>query len=43
MITEALRRLSADEQFVTLLEDEDLATLPQNISQRLNKVEGVVA
>lgn len=34
-ITEALRKLCRDEQFVALLEDEDLATLPENIALRL--------
>jgi len=35
LIAEALRRLSRDEQFVAILEDEDLSTMPQQISQRL--------
>jgi ParB family chromosome partitioning protein len=34
-ITEALRRLSRDEQFLAILEDEDLATMPENIAVRL--------
>ena len=34
-ITEALRRLSRDERFLALLEDEDLATMPENIASRL--------
>jgi ParB family chromosome partitioning protein len=34
-ITEALRKLGKDEQFVALLEDEDLATLPENIAARM--------
>lgn len=34
-ITEALRRLSLDERFLALLEDEDLATMPENIASRL--------
>ncbi|WP_227340472.1 plasmid partitioning protein RepB C-terminal domain-containing protein [Sphingopyxis sp. P8] len=35
-IVEALRRLSVDQTFITLLEDEDLATLPQNLAERLS-------
>ena len=35
VITEALRRLSADERFLALLEDEDLATLPENLAVRI--------
>ena len=35
-IVEALRRLSADQTFLALLEDEDLATLPQNLAERLS-------
>ncbi|WP_421849400.1 plasmid partitioning protein RepB C-terminal domain-containing protein [Novosphingobium sp.] len=34
-ILEALRRLSRDERFMVLLEDEDLGTLPQNLAARL--------
>lgn len=34
-IVEALRRLARDETFVRLLEDEDLATLPQNLMARI--------
>jgi ParB family chromosome partitioning protein len=34
-IVEALRQLRRDEQFVTLLEDEDLAMLPDSIGNRL--------
>ncbi len=34
-ITEALRRLSRDERFLALLEDEGLATMPENIASRL--------
>ncbi len=34
-ITEALRRLARDEQFLALIEDEDLATMPENIALRL--------
>lgn len=40
-ITEALRRLSRDDQFVALLEDENLATMPENIASRLRTKEGV--
>lgn len=36
-ITEALRKLSSDEQFVALLEDEDLATMPEAIADRLRQ------
>jgi ParB family chromosome partitioning protein len=35
-IIEALRRLRADEQFVALLEDEDLATLPVELATRMH-------
>ncbi len=35
-IVEALRRLSVDQTFIALLEDEDLATLPQNLAERLS-------
>jgi ParB family chromosome partitioning protein len=35
-IVEALRRLSGDEAFLALLEDEELATLPQNLADRLH-------
>lgn len=34
-ITEAIRRLSEDEEFIALLEEEDLDTLPQNLAARL--------
>ncbi|MCB4862718.1 hypothetical protein K7W03_24330, partial [Sphingobium sp. PNB] len=34
-ITEALRKLIKDQQFVGLAEDENLATLPENIAIRL--------
>lgn len=40
LITEAMRRLSRDERFVALLEDEGLATLPENIAERLTPVGG---
>lgn len=42
-ITEAIRRLSRDEQFLALLEDEDLATMPENIGSRLKSSEGARA
>lgn len=35
LITEALRRLTRDEQFVAMLEDEGLSEMPANISERL--------
>jgi len=38
-ITEAIRRLSRDERFLALMEDEDLATMPEKISSRLRLVE----
>lgn len=38
-ITEALRRLLADERFVALVEDEDLATMPENVAARINQSE----
>jgi ParB family chromosome partitioning protein len=34
-ITEAVRRLSRDERFLALLEDEDLATMPETLASRL--------
>jgi ParB family chromosome partitioning protein len=39
-ITEALRKLFADENFVTLLRAEGLETLPRNIADRLQNVTG---
>lgn len=36
LITEGLRRLSLDERFVALVEDEDLATLPAVLSDRID-------
>ncbi|WP_019516465.1 plasmid partitioning protein RepB C-terminal domain-containing protein [Sphingomonas sp. Mn802worker] len=42
-ITEAIRRLSRDERFVALLEDEDLATMPENIGARLRLGKGTGA
>ncbi len=35
-ITEAVRKLARDEQFLAILEDEDLATMPENIAERLS-------
>jgi len=34
-ITEAIHKLSQDEHFLALIEDEDLATVPENIANRL--------
>ena len=42
-IVEALRRLSRDERFMALLEDEDLGTLPQNLAIRLQSLQEPVA
>jgi ParB family chromosome partitioning protein len=39
-VTEALRKLLADENFVTLLRAEDLDTLPQNLAGRLENAAG---
>lgn len=36
LITEALRRLRNDEQFVALMEDEGLATMPESIARRVD-------
>jgi len=38
LITECLRRLKADEHLIALLEDENLATMPENLAVRLNHV-----
>lgn len=35
LITAALRRLARDEQFLSLLEDEDLASMPEAVAERL--------
>lgn len=43
LITEAMRRLSADESFVALLEDEDLATMPERLAERLQPDFGAMA
>lgn len=40
LITEAMRRLSADESFVALLEDEGLATMPERLVERLRPASG---
>jgi ParB family chromosome partitioning protein len=37
LIAEALRRLSRSEQFMALIEDEDLASMPENIALRLQE------
>lgn len=42
IITEAIRRLARDEQFVALLEDEGLATMPESIGTRLKSSEGAL-
>jgi ParB family chromosome partitioning protein len=38
-ITEALRKLSGDDRLVALLEDEDLATMPENVAERIGRSE----
>ena len=43
IIIEALRRLAQDEHYVALLEDEDLATLPQNLMARIRPEAGAGA
>jgi ParB family chromosome partitioning protein len=42
-ITEALRQLTRDERFLALLEDEDLATIPENIAIRLEQQMGAAS
>jgi len=37
LTAEALRRLSRSEQFMALIEDEDLASMPENIALRLQE------
>ena len=37
LVTEALRRLTRSEQFMALLEDEGLTTMPENIAARLDR------
>lgn len=39
-ITEALRQLTRDERFLAVLEDEGLATIPENIAKRLEQQTG---
>lgn len=42
LIVEALRRLAMDEELLTLLEEEDLATMPRNLAARLqSEVESI--
>lgn len=41
LITEALRRLRSNEQFAALVEDEDLASLPENLAVRLDRMGSV--
>lgn len=43
LITEAMRRLSADESFIALLEDEGLATMPERLAERLRPASGAYA
>jgi ParB family chromosome partitioning protein len=43
LIAEAMRRLSADQSFVALLEDEGLATLPERLADRLRLDSGAFA
>lgn len=43
LITEAMRRLTADESFVALLEDEDLGTMPERLAERLHPEFGAMA
>lgn len=38
-ITEALRQLSSDERFLALIEDEGLATMPENVAERIHQSE----
>ena len=38
LVVEALRRLRSNEQFTALVEDEDLATLPENLALRLDRM-----
>lgn len=42
-IAEALRKLLDDDQFLALLEDEDLSTLPENLASRVARSEGAFA
>lgn len=43
LITEAMRRLSSDDSFVALLEDEGLATMPERLAERLHPQPGASA
>lgn len=43
LITEAMRRLSADESFIALLEDEGLETMPERLAERLRPDTGAKA
>jgi ParB family chromosome partitioning protein len=38
LVTEALRRLRLSEQFTALIEDEGLATMPENLASRLDRM-----
>jgi ParB family chromosome partitioning protein len=38
LITEALRRLRLSEHFTALIEDENLATMPENLGSRLDRM-----
>jgi ParB family chromosome partitioning protein len=40
LVTEALRRLRSSEHFTALIEDEGLATLPENLAARLDRMRG---
>jgi ParB family chromosome partitioning protein len=39
LVTEAIRRLRHSEQFTALIEDEGLATMPENLASRLDRME----
>jgi ParB family chromosome partitioning protein len=43
LIAEAMRRLSADESFLALLEDEGLTTMPVRLAERLHPSSGLSA
>ncbi|MFO6430281.1 plasmid partitioning protein RepB C-terminal domain-containing protein [Erythrobacter sp. W302b] len=43
LITEAMRRLSVDESFLALLEDEGLTTMPGRLAERLHPSSGLSA
>lgn len=38
LVTEALRRLTSSEQFTALIEDEDLATMPESLAAHLDRM-----